>query len=141
MKLNLLLLALAALLLGSAGAQDCECEKGKGMDNTQARGYFKSFMHRFDDLSLCENDNRTELQWFIDQGEHGRDFVRDAFNDRNLSSRERFAALYIYCKGWPVNCEGRLAKCERSKEIGFTDFGRRLREHLAGEVLQEHQVR
>ena len=133
MKKYLLLAVLCAGFLGAAGAHE--------MDNTQARGYFKSFMHRFDDLQLCENENRAEYKWLIEQGEDGRDFVRDAFNDKKLSSRERFAALYIYCKGWPLTCEGRLAKCERSKETGFAAFGRRLRVYLVGEVSQEHRVR
>jgi len=128
-RFSLLIVAALALLAWQAPA----VEK---WEKTIAAAHFTNFVEGFDEVRLERNENRAELQWFLEQVQNGGTFTRNEFNNDKQSMKRRLAALYVLCKGWAELSERFLAKAEKSRTQELATFAERLRTYVGRPALK-----
>ncbi|MBI3830453.1 MAG: hypothetical protein HY291_13115 [Planctomycetes bacterium] len=109
-------------------ARPPEKEVKAHFDNTQGFGFLKTIAKHFEDTNLGAIDGRSEVQWFIDQGEvDAYKFLRNALHNDKLSLAERQGALFILVKAWQIRAWDELKDAERSRETDMAQFAKRVR--------------
>jgi hypothetical protein len=109
-------------------ARPAEKDVKKRFDNTQGFGFLKSLAKHFEETNLDAINGRSEVQWFIDQGEvDSYKFLRNALHNEKLGMAERQGALFILVKAWPIRAWDELKDAERSRETDLAQFAKRVR--------------
>ncbi len=81
---------------------------------------------RIEDDAATVKTGNPHLNWFVAQGQAGKDYLIDAVDDTDRRIAERTAALHALVVGWPEERGARLGKAIKARNADIADFGVRL---------------